>query len=280
MIYLRNNNSIIGTIVADTMYKLNPLYWKYNLDSFGRLLFSKEPLETPQFIPVSEVYGFSAPPKDYYFVRSLYQKVICLYVDGATKVIKYRREQDLRDKTNGEIWYINNRREAGYVFLNLSEYYHIYAIDNNDGKGVRTYQELPNYCENTPTKGGLMTVLFWDKYGIPQSVDLPVGEYSTSAEMDEDFRSVNYGLTYYSSVIPGTAFSLGEEAIKTNLRNFYDGLCYNNAVLVRKEVDGATDFVDGSLTEASLTTNYYGRNFAFSGILNLKCYEDYDSIIF
>lgn len=286
MIYLRNNNSIIDVINGVNFYKLNPLYWIEIMETRYLNYLKNEPVPTPRYIlDEGMMYGYGAPPEKYY-VNTTSNNVF-LYIEKPQKISWY----SLSDPNTVITDEFLSNPEGNYPCVAVvSAYMNI----NNEWKlkGNRIkYTDDPheviinfqNLCDkNLNQKTRCIDIAFYDKYGIPQTSYLYLGEYSMSSSFDNDFMSINYGLKYYTDIVPFSGFTVGEDLIKPEFRNFYEALCINNPILVFKKEwlkENNPEVVWGSLYDTSLTAEYYGKNLSFAGTLNLKCDLDYDSII-
>lgn len=264
MIFLRNNNSIIGIISRNQLGILNPLQWSGKLETESYFLNNFIGLDSLyEVFPITETYGYGFPPKKYYIKTGYSQEYIYIYLDHSQDIIWFNG----RNK-EGQVVHIEVSSESMVLLRILGD-----RLSYNDGNN----EIIIDSCTKKPISSSVVNICFYDKYGLPQLGTFPVGNYNFSSAFEDEFESVNYGVKYYSTIKPYALMEIGDESISEEFRNYYEGLCTNNPIYV---YDKDRKAVVGSIYDSSITANYYGKNLSFTATLNLTCHDDYDSIIF
>lgn len=262
--YLRNNDALLGEISKSDFSLLSPSRWQFALNTYAAY-FQVFGITTPYVFSMNnQLYGFCEQP-DRYVVQPYYDYITYF-----------------SDKTHNAIWYGEDGETTLDMYIEVSEP-SLVLMPIPEGFDRMMYQLHDKAKEiiikrKCIHKGKSLVVTFWDLYGQMQSVQLQLGESEFSTEYDTDYRLANNGITYYAMLHPKDLYVVGVDYVTEDLYDFYKGLCSNGAILAMASDDNYLLNKEISLTDASLTTNVYGKNGFFSGKIEMKI-GDGDAVI-
>lgn len=262
--YLRNNDALIGEISKNDFSLLSPSRWQRMLNTYA-MYYQFFGLSTPYVLSVNnQLYGFCEQP-DRYVIQPFYS------------MITY-----FADKTHNAIWYSEDGETTLDMYVEVAEP-SLVLMPIPVGYDRMMYQLHDRAKEiiikpKCIHKGKSLVVTFWDLYGQLQSVQLQLGESEFATDYDTDYRLANNGITYYAMLHPKDLYVVGTDYITEDLYDFYKGLCSNGAILAMSNTDTYAENKEISLTDASITTNVYGKNGFFSGKIEMQI-GDSDAVI-
>ena len=264
MEYVRSRNYtpilINNTIESSTWaHYLSPSYWGITTIKVASGYLHNDTNLTV-YRPTGDynlLYGFAAAPSKYY-IESYTDKInfLCEYPQD---ILWYDEEGNVIREYVGAT--------NSLVFIKKKGTRMVYKDAESNVK------ELIIKSKKCPMRGSIY-IYFIDKYGLYQSSLLNLGQYEFSCGLDSEFTPLHSNVSYYAKADDiKNSVEVGEEDIPFELKNYYEGLCLGNGVVWRND-DGVTG--QGVISDTSLTSNYYGKYMAFSGILNTDLISDYD----
>lgn len=252
--YLRNNNALIGELSSKDFSVLSPSRWQNELNAYA-MYYQFLGVTTPHVLSVNnKLYGFCEQP-DTYTIQPYYD-VFTYFADKTHNVIWYGEE--------GTLAMYVEVAEPSLVMMPIPVGYDrmMYQLHDKPKEII-----IKRKCIQ---KGKTIVLTFWDLYGQLQSLELSIGESEFGTEYDTDYRLANNGVVYYAMLHPKDMYVIGADYITEDLYDYYKGLVGNGAVLAMHKDEVWMENVNVSVSDASITTNVFGKNGFFSGKIEME----------
>lgn len=119
------------------------------------------------------------------------------------------------------------------------------------------------FVECEPPHKHPITIAFVDDFGLTQTTDLEIGEWSSAYVAENKFKSISHDITYDLGKIGQSTLTVGDSAIPRELMLYFDGLIKSPAYLVTDR----TDVLPTHLTDSELVANNFTKTYSIAGVL-------------
>lgn len=113
------------------------------------------------------------------------------------------------------------------------------------------------FVECQPMYKHPINIAFIDNFGLTQTVAIETGEWSSTYQAENKFKSISHDITYELGKTSNNILTVGDTTIPRELMLFYDGMIKSPAYyVVNEKLVIPTHFTNGELVADSFTKTY------------------------
>lgn len=200
--------------------------------------------------PVAKLDGYCDAP-DRYWVRTA-NDVVCVLVhpdpDNEIQRFVWKKADGVND-----IVVTEKITKESLVFLKIQSDTLSYE---NDDKLL--------FIECSPTYKHPISIMFFDNFGLPQTVELETGEWETAIANVGTFRSITNEVQYPIDKLTSNSLTVGDTTIPRELSQFYSGLATSRAYKVL--LDGYNT-INTNIEQPQTVADSFTKTYSFTGVL-------------
>lgn len=248
-------NQVLGTLNLNIATR-NPIQSQLLMKTYLSILAMKE-FDPILVVPVDYLDGFCETPDRYWIHCNL--RRVAVFVRRIPGVVNQRFVW--KTPNQPDVVVTADITQDSMVFLEVQ------------GQTLSYGKEKLLFIECQDNLVHPINIVFIDNFGLPQTVQLETGAWSTSCETTNTFRSISGEIEYGLEKIPYNALTVGQSAIKRELKDYYAGFVnsLSYAVMLNEIGDDyLMKTIDTTLRDESLTSDSFTKQYAISGVLSFN----------
>lgn len=270
MIYTKQiPNNILGTLNL-TQSTRNVLTENDRLNTWFTYLNAEG--SNPIIIPVDDLDGYQETPERYW-VRCNTPRV-CVFVKA-----------DIDNPTQRFEWSSENSSDKIVLTANITDDSLVFLQIEGDKLSYDSGNKLL-FIVCDPTYIHPITILFEDNFGVPQTIKLETGAWSSSFNSTNTFKSLSRDVEFVLEKTATNVLTVGDNFIPRELMLFLDGFMKSKShfVVGVSGLTNKTELIETSLVNPQLVANSFTKSYSITGTLMFntndvsKLFYDYGEI--